>query len=137
MMWADYGLWNDFGGGESLAAGALLHFWTPPINEKIFIKTGLSRIYLLSYDEGYKFFFKIPFHVEYWYPRGIIKPRISYGLNFYTPPFTTSSLCAGAVMNVYKSLSVSLNAEAEFQQAFAIPVVYRSYSVFIGVMVCF
>jgi len=62
--------------------GGLLYIWLPRINEKIYFKTGL--IYnQLSYESTFYHIYKIPFQLEYLYPKGIIKPKFDTGLNIW------------------------------------------------------
>lgn len=63
--------------------GIYIHFWAPRSNEKLYFKTGLSLVKLLSVNETVSYVV-IPAHLEYIYPKGRIRPRASYGINFWT-----------------------------------------------------
>jgi len=87
--------------------GVLGHFWLPRESENLYLKTGI----VLIYNEKTRLY-KIPFQLEYLYPTGIIRPRISAGFdNFILDP--TCSVGANIVFS--KSVSLSLNCDATFR----------------------
>ena len=51
------------------------------------------------------------------YPKGIFRPRVAYGLNFYIPRFQTVSLDLGANIKVSEKLFISLTSEFEFNSS--------------------
>ena len=56
--------------------GLLCHFSLPDISDKLYLRTG---VFASSYNDNFQYW--IPFQLEYLYPVGIVRPRISAGLN--------------------------------------------------------
>jgi len=112
--------------------GLLLHFWAPRVNEKFYFKTGL--IYeRLSLNGVYTSYFKYPFHLEYRYPRGKVRPTVSYGVNLYLPNYISVSTVAGTDISIGQAWDLTLTAEAEFYEVgLIIPTELLSISVQIG-----
>lgn len=126
--------------------GIFIYLWAPHTNEKIYFKTGV--VYSRLKDEGKDVdVYKIPFQIQYLYPRGIIRPKLSVGFNFCTLKLNdfnnrtyTLSLCAGLDYPVSKNISMTTNFNADF-----IPVIYTilydykfslvSYSFNVGVYI--
>lgn len=67
-----------------LHTGIIGHIWLPRNSEKLFFQSGV--LFSQLHSDGEKSdFYKIPSKLEYIYPKGILRPRIAYGLNFYIP----------------------------------------------------
>ena len=127
--------------------GVIGHLWMPRTNENLYLRTGIlfSRLGLLYYhsseriiDIGLGNIYKIPIHIEYVYPKGIIKPKLSYGLNFYFPKYplySTVSLNLGANIKLLNSLYLSLTSDIELDAAMMVmPIHLKAYSFNIGLM---
>ena len=125
--------------------GVIGHLWMPRTNENLYLRTGIlfSRLGLLYYhsseriiDIGFGNIYKIPIHIEYVYPKGIIKPKLSYGLNFYFPKYplySTVSLNLGANIKLLNSLYLSLTSDIELDAAMMVmPIHLKAYSFNIG-----
>ncbi len=114
--------------------GVLAHFWMPRTNEKLYFRTGLlySKLEFISKKSN---FYKIPCHIEYVYPRGFIKPRLSYGLNFYYPSYRSVSFNFGANIKLNNSLYLSATSDIEFNPLIMVlPHDLLSYSLHIGII---
>lgn len=111
--------------------GVISHIWFPHFNEKLFLRIGLLYIDNISVNRRYysiidfdkikakKNLYKIPLQIEYVYPRGIIRPKIAYGVvvNKFTGfqgiyPFM--SVMAGFNVEITKSVALSINFDSEY-----------------------
>ncbi|MEO0896490.1 MAG: hypothetical protein AAFY71_08845 [Bacteroidota bacterium] len=112
--------------------GIILHCWLPRLNEKFFLRTGIL-LSPLSFDEGDRLFAKIPIQLEYIYPRGALRPRLSYGFNFYYPGFRSVSVSPGLALHTKSAGMFVLNAEPEFiPRELIIPSSLFNYSISLG-----
>jgi hypothetical protein len=93
--------------------GIITHIWIPRVNEKMYVRTGIL-FSQLEFADGKTNFYKIPVQFEYFYPKGIFRPRLSYGLNFYYPTNTSVSLNLGTNIKLTKSAFISATYEIEF-----------------------
>jgi len=90
--------------------GLMLHFWLPYINEKLFLKTGIIGLSNLNFENSFQIF-KIPLQIEYLYPKGIIRPRLSAGFDFIV---STPTLSGGFNIEISKKLSLSIDYDIDF-----------------------
>ena len=99
-----------------LKSGIITHFRLSRSNEKLYFRTGVTSSTLDSSNsnDSNKVKFKIPLHIEYIYPKGIIKPKIAVGLNIYTPFYHTVAIMGGANLKITKSIYLSLNYDLDF-----------------------
>jgi len=130
-------------------SGILAHFWMPASNEKIYLKTGILYNQFRYDPEKTRGFwneiefnkpihsFKIPIHLEYIYPKGIFRPRFSYGANLSNVGSHSLSSDLGANVKLSESLFLSVSSEIEFYGIFIIPQDYMSYSLNLGVFMKF
>ena len=79
--------------------GLLLHISSPYVSDKLYLKTGLL---VSSYNN--KFNYNIPFQIEYLYPVGVVRPRISLGLNI---PKFNPAISAGVWFVLNNKLSIT------------------------------
>ena len=121
-------------------AGALVHVNVAKHNNKLFLKTGLLYSNLkynsIRYGETYnENVYKLLLHQEYIYPKGFFRPRASYGINIFFPGNNSTSLSAGANLQVAKSTFISITGDLEFYPiALIFPKYIYSYSVNIGLV---
>ncbi len=117
--------------------GLLIRLWLPLLNEKLFLKTGIIHT-KLEFENGYKTYYKLPTHIEYIYPKGKIKPTLSYGLNFYFPANRSVSFTGGINYALNEKISLSFLAESEFNSFGVIfPESFLSYSFHTGLFIKF
>jgi hypothetical protein len=117
--------------------GVIGHVRMPRTSEKLYFRTGLLFMRLNVDDEG-KNIFKIPVQFEYIYPRGIFRPRIAYGFNFYTTDYRSVSVNLGSNIKLTENLFVSATSDIEFNSfALILPKDFLSYSLKLGVLVEF
>lgn len=112
--------------------GAVVHFWSPRVNEKLYFRTGVlySRLQL---ETGSKAFFKIPLQLEYIYPSGAFRPRIAFGPIFNNLTAHTVSGNVGAFVRVGPRVFLSLSYGVEFEQDLMIvPTAYLAQSFHLG-----
>lgn len=102
---------------HNFETGILTHLWMPLANEKLFFKSGIL-FSSINPDTGKELVYKIPIQLEYVYPKGIIKPKLAYGVNLYSPFLQSVSLSAGGYTKLYKSVSIGINYEIEFLSKF-------------------
>lgn len=113
-------------------AGIIGHIWMPRTSEKMYFRTGIL-FSQLDFDGEGKSYFKIPCQLEYIYPKGILRPRIAYGLNFYMPSYRTVSFDIGANIKLSESTFLSATSDIEFNPAIMIlPKSMLSYSLKLG-----
>jgi len=94
--------------------GLITHFWLPRVNEKIFFRTGIIYSEIPANDDDSRVYY-IPIHLEYIYPKGIFRPRISYGLNYYFKEIAnTISVNLGGNIKLYENLFLSTTTEFQF-----------------------
>lgn len=123
---------DDVSGQFTFQTGLVGHIWMPSTNEKMYFKTGVVFSPFGSSDELDNSF-KIPLHLEYIYPKGLIRPRLSYGANLYLPFYHSVSCELGANVELGESLFLSVTSEIESDAAFLIvPNGLLSYSFRLG-----
>ena len=90
--------------------GILMHIWLPNVSEKLYLKTGLIGV-IDGNNKNMFSLFKIPFYLEYLYPKGIIRPRCSIGISNITfdPGFS-----GGLNIKLYKQLNFSIDYNIDF-----------------------
>jgi len=96
-----------------LQSGFIIHKWMPRTNENLYFKTGLLFSKLEFTDGNYNYF-KVPIQIEYIYPKSIIRPRISYGLNMYYPFYHSVSFNIGTNIKISKSIFIGITSDIEF-----------------------
>lgn len=118
-------------------SGLIFHLWLPRANEKLYVRTGILRSKTVIQEFGlldplgywlHKAV-KVPFQLEYIYPKGIIRPRLAYGVIAYKFDIDPSlislyTVAANAGLNIQlsKKLHVSLTSDIEFfSQALIFP----------------
>lgn len=115
-----------------LHTGFIGHIWMPRSSEKMYFRTGVL-FSQLDVDGDKSNFFKIPCQLEYIYPKGIVRPRIAYGLNFYIPSYRTVSFDIGANIKLSESFFLSATSDIEFNHTMMIvPKSLLSYSLKLG-----
>jgi len=119
-------------------SGIIGHIWLPRANERLYFRTGILSS-KLDFDGQIERTIKIPFQLEYIYPKGIIRPRIAYGVNIYRPKNILSvSLNLGANINVYKNISISAITDFEFTGAgLILPKEFLSNSLQLGLFLSY
>ena len=114
-------------------AGIIGHIWMPRTSEKMYFRTGVL-VSRLEIDGQEKTYYKIPMQLEYIYPKGIFRPRIAYGLNFYIPSFRTVSFDLGANIKLSKTLFLSITSDIEFNPTkLIVPSSFFSHSMKLGI----
>ncbi|UZR94479.1 hypothetical protein [Chondrinema litorale] len=118
--------------------GAIFHISSSHINKKIYLKTGLVSYFLNKINtdtESSVYKVKIPLQVEYLPRKGMIKPRLAYGFNFYEPLPNITALNVGITSKLYRSVGLSLNTETEFKnQMLVLPKKLFSFNASIGLL---
>lgn len=112
--------------------GLIGHLWMPRSSEKMYFRTGMlfSR---LDYGTIKCNYFKIPCQLEYINPKGIFKPRIAYGFNFYIPGYYSVSLNVGGNLKLSEQLYLGATTDFEFNPTMLIiPKSYLANSLQIG-----
>ena len=62
--------------------GLMLHVWLPRSNDKLYLRAGVEFL-RIEFEGASGFIRKIPIQLEYIYPKGLIRPKFSYGINIY------------------------------------------------------
>lgn len=93
--------------------GVVGHIWMPRANEKLYLRTGVvwSQEDL---GEGSDSYFVIPLQMEYIYPKGIVRPRLSYGYRFFTKAAYALSSTLGVNVHAWDHFAVSLSSNLVF-----------------------
>lgn len=117
-------------------AGIIGHIWMPRTNEKMYFRTGLL-FSNLDIDGKQRIYCKIPCQFEYIYPKGILRPRFAYGLNFYIPSYRSVSFDIGANVKLSETIFLSSTSDIEFvpSQMIIVPKSFLSYSIRLGLMI--
>jgi len=113
--------------------GVFTHFWLPRWNEKFYLRTGAISTKVL-YGNRDKVYYKIPFQVEYVFPRGRIRPRLAYGYNMYLNSGIYMSLDGGLNFYLSDKISLNLSADLEFDGRWIIPEDKISHSFYAGII---
>ena len=97
--------------------GLLCHISFPFASDKIYLKTGFFNF--LYKNTSYCV---IPLQLEYIYPIGVVRPRISAGLNLTGFPFTRfePAISTGLWFMVNKKISITADYDLGFNNFFAI-----------------
>lgn len=123
---------DDLNDKYYMHAGIIGHIWLPRTSEKMYFRTGVL-FSQLDIDGEKKNYFKIPCQLEYIYPKGIFRPRIAYGLNFYIQSYLSVSFDLGANIKLSKALFLSVTSDIEFNTTmFIVPNSFLSYSLKLG-----
>jgi hypothetical protein len=122
---------------NDVQAGILVYVWMPRTNENLFFRSGV--LYSSTKYNGKKdYLIKIPFQIEYLYPRWVVRPKAAFGVNIYYPFYQTVAFTGGLNIKVYKALFVSLNCDFDFapNENFALlPRKFFSYSILPGLYI--
>jgi len=94
--------------------GLIMHLWLPRANENIFFRSGILYSEFPANDDDNRIYY-IPIHLEYIYPKGIFRPRFSYGINYYIKEIAnTVSLNLGGNIKLYDNLFLSTATDFQF-----------------------
>ena len=120
---------------HNFETGILVHIWMPSANEKLFFKSGIL-FSSINPDAGKESVYKIPISIEYVYPKGIVQPKLAYGINLYSPFFQSVSLSTGINIKLYKSVYLGITYEIEFIPTFFfVPKEIFSQTILTGLMI--
>jgi hypothetical protein len=103
-----------------LQFGVLANFWLPRLNEKLYLRTGIIYSTFEAYNELKKYY-KIPIQAEYIYPKGIIRPKLAYGINLYKPFNYTVTIMPGINFQLDKSINFEINGNVDFVPNYKFP----------------
>jgi len=122
---------------RNLQFGIYMQVWVPGANEKVFVRTGISKGWIMAekyFEHEYVAVdvYKIPIIFQYQYPKGKVRPRFGYGFTItnYLPCINTAT--AGVDIKLNKNLTISLFADVDFipdTKVFAIPKEYMATSI--------
>jgi hypothetical protein len=137
-------------------AGILFQSWIPRVSEKIFFRSGIIYTQMEASKQVKKYFYygnilvytlstinttvsvlKVPFQLEYIYPKGIIRPKAAIGFNLYFPFSQTYSFMGGADIKLSKIFSLSLNYDLDYGGFLFIPYMMASQSLLLGAKINF
>ena len=119
--------------------GMLLHFWVPYLGERLFLKTGyiaMNAKYINITEFGIATrVLKIPLQIEYLYPKGIIRPRVSAGFDYliFRPTISTGALFDLGKINITLDYDISFGPSLE--NNFLYPDMFYYHSLYAGVRV--
>jgi hypothetical protein len=103
-----------FAPGWYFEQGLLFYISVNSNNENVYFKTGLTHVRLKSADKTEKAdYLKIPFQFQYLFPKGVVRPKFSGGLNVYIPYGIAYAINAGANIQLAEKLSLVFDAELE------------------------
>lgn len=112
--------------------GIIGHIWMPRTSEKMYFRTGIVFSQLELNGERVNNY-KIPCQFEYIYPKGILRPRIAYGLNFYKFKYQRISLDIGTNIKLSEKFFLSVTSDVEFYPTMLVlPKSMISYSLKLG-----
>jgi hypothetical protein len=93
--------------------GLLANFWMPRVNEKFFLRTGMLYS-TLDTNNSSKAILKFPITIEYVYPRGIIRPKMAFGINLYKPFYQSVAFMGGVNIKLHQSVYLVFNYDIDF-----------------------
>jgi len=96
---------NDFIDENVIQYGIVLHIKMPRRYNKLYAETGVLFAQVNS-SIGKESLFKLPFHLGYQYPKGKIRPKLSYGLNYYYPVGLTVGFNGGTHIELKENLQI-------------------------------
>lgn len=96
-------------------SGVIGHIWMPMTSEKVYFRTGIL-FSQLDFDGDKTTYYKVPCQIEYIYPKGIFRPRLAYGLNFYKPRYQSVSFNVGGNFKLSETFFLSVTTDFEFNQ---------------------
>jgi hypothetical protein len=111
--------------------GVITNICMPRTSENLYFRSGIIysnveayKIHMQFYTDGsydwvqtdnYKMsLYKFPIQLEYIYPKGIVKPKLAYGLNIYLPSNYNYSLVAGLNIKLHKSIFLTVMYDLEY-----------------------
>ncbi|SDJ92619.1 hypothetical protein SAMN05421823_101440 [Catalinimonas alkaloidigena] len=103
-----------------LELGVLLHVWMPRSNEKLYFRTGLLHA-RLQRESSTLSYYKIPFQLEYIYPKSRIRPKAAAGVNFYSPFYQTVAVMGGLQAQLSSRVYWSVNYDIDFTSSAKMP----------------
>ena len=109
---ANFSNTKDIQSSNYFMGGILVHAWAPRASEKVFIKSGIlfSNIQF-TYRKESNTVAKIPLHLEYFYPSGVVRPNLSAGPNFYFPGAVSLSAYAGIRCKIHQILHLTAGVD--------------------------
>jgi hypothetical protein len=144
---------KQFNDKPNFQSGVIMHLWMPRTSENFFFRSGFlftnadanwTRDSVLYIDNDWNVhsvtiigeetkvpIFKIPMQIEYIYPKGLIRPKVAYGLNIYSPFAMDLSLICGLNVALHKSFFININYDYEYY-GIIIPKETMSHSVLFG-----
>ena len=111
-------------GSESVflsSFGLLLHFSLTNFSDKFYIKTGLLAA---PYDN--KFNYWIPLQFEYLYPVGVVRPRVSLGINL---PYFDAAVSAGLCFMLNDKMAITADYDFNLSNP-ALSIAHRTQYMF-------
>jgi hypothetical protein len=93
--------------------GVLAHFWLPRANEKLYFRTGILYS-TVETQYAKEEIYKIPLQFEYIYPRGVVQPKMAFGINLYKPLYQSVAGMAGVNIRFYRSLFLAIDYDIDF-----------------------
>ncbi|PKP37188.1 MAG: hypothetical protein CVT97_06650 [Bacteroidetes bacterium HGW-Bacteroidetes-14] len=122
---------------KSLQQGIYLQIWVPGSNEKLFVRTGISKGWVKA--ENYfnnavsaVDIYRIPVIFQYQYPKGRVRPRFGYGFTLSSYFVCLNTFTAGVDVKINNNFTVSLFGDADLipnEKIFVLPKEYLSTSI--------
>ncbi len=119
-----------------LQKGGLIYLCVPSYNEYIYLKSGLLYE---KYPNSISMY-RIPFHIEYLFPKKLIRPKFSIGVNVYSLNSSKNKIwmglnlaaSGGCLIQLSDSFYTDIFFETEFLQCTLDPKFFMSYTFGIG-----
>jgi hypothetical protein len=117
-------------------SGIMAHVWLPRANENFYLRTGITMS-RLQYSRYKSNLYKFPIQCEYIYPKGIIRPKVAYGISIYQPFNQAVSFMGGVNIKIYKPVYLSFNYETDYtpRDVFLLPQYFISKNLSSGIYV--
>ncbi len=109
-------------GTNYIQTGLLVNLWMPRTNEKLYLRTGISTIFI-TIDNQNMVFLRTPVQFEYIYPKGIFRPKFSVGTNVYfrTSDYFSMTRClaamAGMNFRLNESILIGINYDLDLYRS--------------------
>lgn len=110
---------------SSCSGGVLVNIWAPQINEKIYFRSGFRYIPLTvskeqqvirdEFNDLIENQLIVPIQLEYIRSKGVVRPKVAYGLNVYMKMnYIAPSIMGGFNVILSKNIGLSLSCDMDF-----------------------
>lgn len=93
--------------------GVIVRFWLPRANEKFYLRSGVTYTQV-SLNGRMEWIYRVPFQLEYIYPRGRVRPSLAYGLDVVDLRAHYMALVPGVKVQLIKKMHLNVSSDLLF-----------------------